>query len=52
MAKRSKKIKKQVIDENVKRIKVRLDTKTVITVRNLAIFKSWKERYPNAEIIA
>ena len=52
MAQRRKKIKKQIIDENIKRIKVRLDKRTVITVRNLAIFKSWKERYPNAEIIA
>ncbi len=52
MAKRSKKIKKRKTDDNVKKIKVRLDKRTVITVRNLAIFQSWKEKFPNAEIIA
>ncbi|GAB4279958.1 MAG: hypothetical protein Kow0068_04030 [Marinilabiliales bacterium] len=53
MAKRGrKKNKSNVKDiEQEKKIKIRLDGRTVITIRNIAMFKIWKEKYPNAEII-
>ncbi len=31
--------------------KVRLDYKTVITIRDKSLFSFWKERYPKAELI-
>lgn len=37
--------------EGVKRFKVRLDRRTVITVNSMKAFNMWKERYPNAEIV-
>jgi hypothetical protein len=52
MAPRAKKIKKKRTESLGSRIKVRLDSRTVITIKNLAMFKAWKEKYPNAEIIA
>ncbi len=33
-------------------IKVKLDERTIITIKKMEIFKFWKERYPNAEIIS
>jgi len=47
---RKKKIAKQA--DNSNSIKVRLDKRTIITVKNLSIFQIWKERFPNAEIVA
>lgn len=32
-------------------IKVRLDARTIITLRNLKMLDFWKQRYPNAEVI-
>ena len=47
---RKKKVAKPAKDDS-KKIKVRLDNRTVITIRNIAMFKIWKEKYPKAEII-
>ena len=33
-------------------IKVRLDGKTIITIRDMAKFDFWKERYPKAVVIS
>lgn len=33
------------------KIKVRLDAKTVITIRDMAKLEFWKERFPNAVVI-
>jgi hypothetical protein len=33
------------------KIKVRLDRKTVITVRDMSKIAYWKEKYPNLEIL-
>ena len=37
--------------EKVPAIKIRLDYKTVITVKDAQKLEKWKERYPDAEII-
>jgi len=39
------------IKELQPKIKVRLDHKTVITVRDMAKFEFWKEKFPDAVII-
>ncbi|MFH2143928.1 MAG: hypothetical protein ABIJ97_16000 [Bacteroidota bacterium] len=52
MAKRGRKKKEIIRDSSNGKIKVRLDYRTVITIRNLNVFKLWKEKYPEAEIIA
>jgi hypothetical protein len=52
MSKRGRKKKEVIREASTQQIKVRLDHRTVITIRNLNIFKFWKEKYPNAEIIA
>jgi hypothetical protein len=44
--------KKDKIKELKPKIKVRLDHKTVITVRDMAKFEFWKEKFPNAVIIS
>jgi hypothetical protein len=31
--------------------KIRLDSRTVITVSNIKMFEMWKQRYPKAELI-
>jgi hypothetical protein len=33
------------------KIKVQLDSKTVIIIKSMESFKMWKQRYPNAKII-
>lgn len=33
-------------------ITVRLDYKTVITIKDIQKFAFWKEKYPNAEVIS
>ena len=33
-------------------IKVRLDYKTVITIKDMEKLAFWKEKYPNAEVIS
>lgn len=37
--------------EKVPAIKIRLDYKTVITVKDAQQLEKWKERYPDAKII-
>lgn len=34
------------------KIKVRLDSKTVITIRDMAKLEFWKEKFPNAVVIS
>jgi len=42
----------QAITDAIKRIKVRLDKRTVITLANLKALDFWKEKYPNLQIIS
>ena len=35
----------------LKKIKVRLDYKTVVVINRLSSFKTWKKLYPDAKII-
>lgn len=37
--------------EKIPGIKIRLDYKTVITVKDTQQLEKWKERFPNAKII-
>jgi hypothetical protein len=37
--------------EKVGLIKVQLDNRTVVFVKNMKAFKMWQERYPNAKIV-
>lgn len=39
------------LDPGTKYIKVRLDPRTTVLLKNMRNFAFWKERYPNAEII-
>jgi hypothetical protein len=39
------------IKEAAKKIKVRLDNRTTITLASIASLELWKERYPNLKII-
>lgn len=49
---RSKKlILSQAIKEGLKAFKVRLDSRTVITLSKLETLAFWKQRYPNAVVI-
>ena len=43
--------KKKAEKELQPNIKVRLDYKTVITIKDMDKFAFWKEKYPNAEVI-
>lgn len=45
-ARKSKKVK-----ELKPKFKVRLDNKTVITIRDMSKLEFWKEKYPEASII-
>ncbi|MFH2096471.1 MAG: hypothetical protein ABIJ16_12245 [Bacteroidota bacterium] len=51
MTKRGRRKKAFKPADDSQRIKIRLDKKTVITIRDLSLFTLWKEKYPNAEII-
>jgi hypothetical protein len=44
--------KKNKIKELKPKIKVRLDSKTVITIRDMAKLEFWKEKFPNAVVIS
>jgi len=44
--------KKTKIKELQPKIKVRLDSKTVITIRDMAKLDFWKEKFPNAVVIS
>jgi hypothetical protein len=46
-----KRSKKSAVKELQPKIKVRLDSKTVITIRDMAKFEFWKEKYPSAVVI-
>ncbi|MFT6138085.1 MAG: hypothetical protein ACJASM_001756 [Salibacteraceae bacterium] len=39
------------IKEAAKKIKVRLDNRTTITLASIGSLELWKERYPNLKII-
>lgn len=41
----------QPVREGLKTFKVRLDTRTVITLASKKALEFWKEKYPNAVII-
>lgn len=43
--------KKNVVKELQEKIRVRLDNKTIITIKDISKLDFWKEKYPNAEII-
>jgi len=44
--------KKQFEEKDLQpNIKVRLDRKTVITIRDISKLPFWKEKYPNLEIL-
>lgn len=40
------------VREGIKRIKVRLDKRTVVTISDLKKLAFWKERYPQAKVIS
>lgn len=42
---------KEKFQNVVKRIKVRLDKRTIITLKDLSALDFWKERYPNLQVI-
>jgi hypothetical protein len=41
----------QPIKQGLKAIKVKLDHRTVITLKNMKALEFWKQRYPNAMVI-
>jgi hypothetical protein len=41
----------QPISTGSKGIKVQLDYRTVITLKNLSALESWRKRYPQAQVI-
>ena len=47
-------VRKPILKQGVEtaKIKVRLDSRTIITIQDMAVFKQWKDRYPNAEVIS
>jgi hypothetical protein len=51
MATRRRK-KNEEIKELEPNIKVRLDSKTIITIRDMTKLEFWKERFPNAVVIS
>lgn len=44
--------KKEAIKSAVKSITIRLDERTVITLKSMDAFAFWKEKYPKARVIA
>ncbi len=49
------KMKTQTLEQQatsaLKKIKVRLDYKTIVVLRNISLFAKWKRIYPEAKII-
>ena len=43
--------KKKKVKERQPKIKVRLDSRTIITVRDESKLDFWREKYPNLEVI-
>ncbi len=48
----ARKKKAEDAKELMPNIKVRLDGKTIITIRDMAKFDFWKEKFPNAVVIS
>ncbi len=44
--------RKKVIDDNRPNIKIKLDYKTIVTVRSMEAFKKWKLLFPSAVILS
>ena len=42
---------KNKIEETVKKIIVRLDKRTIITLKDLSALDFWKERYPKLQVL-
>lgn len=42
---------KNKIQNAVKQIRVRLDKRTIITLKDLSKLEFWKEKYPNLQVI-
>jgi len=51
MARRKKLILTQPVKAGLKAIKVRLDTRTIITLASTKALEFWRQRYPNLEVI-
>ena len=51
MARAKKPTLEQVLMQGVKRIRVQLDARTTITLKNAQSLASWKLRYPHAKVI-
>jgi hypothetical protein len=47
-----KKLKKSAKISGEEKIKVQLDSRTIIYVKNKASLNSWLSRYPNARVIS
>lgn len=45
-------LKTSLTEKIKKQIKIRLDHKTIITLRDMTKFDYWKELYPNAVVIS
>ena len=43
---------KNKLEEAVQMIKVRLDKRTIITLKDLKALEFWKERYPKLQVIS
>jgi hypothetical protein len=52
MARTKKLILSEPLRDRLKTIKVRLDARTVITIGNMKALEFWKQRYPQAQVIA
>ena len=52
MPRRKKLILSEPLRDRLHTIKVRLDARTVITLGNIKAFDFWKQRYPQAHVIA
>ena len=44
--------KKSISEAIIKRVKIRLDHKTIITLKDMTRFDYWKNLYPNAIVIS
>jgi hypothetical protein len=50
MRNQTKKVESKVSNP-LKSIKIQLDSKTIVTVRNMSAFEVWHSRFPDARII-
>ncbi|MGD1847192.1 MAG: hypothetical protein ACFB10_17515 [Salibacteraceae bacterium] len=44
--------KKAIVEDTRPTIRVRLDHKTIITVRDMQALSMWKEKYPDLKVLA